>query len=301
MRAAAITGRTATPAWLPGVAGAYPPAGKKASNTCPAVDCDFSGSSAEVTSHWIETHHERITLQLCPLGNCRFRARSGKALQNHLMRRHRLTEEKAQALGQLPPLMELVLNQRYKDPGQVGPLTPAEYLPADALPFASKSDLQAQVEGVLSGRKEEAGKWLRFLSQPSEQPPPSPMDPGRHEEVPVETRPDDCGEPATVCGLPASLLLLPPPPPPPLVEPPAAEENVPSAEEPNHVAVKDIPLPSTSGATAKHEARTRSASSLSPVPEVTLDLERPTADPSGGRLSSKSLRGQLRSIDVAVE
>ena len=77
-------------------------------------------------------------------------SRKEGTMTNHWIKRHKLNGAKVKALQDLPPLVQLVDNRRFRDPGrEVGALTPPETEPWGALGHSVKGSLWLEVDQAL--------------------------------------------------------------------------------------------------------------------------------------------------------
>ena len=123
---------------------------KRRRQECPGMGCRFTGSQRELRGHWAEVHQPKVLLWLCPITECKYQSRKEGTMTSHWIKRHKLNGAKVKALQDLPPLVQLVDNHRFRDPGRdVGALTPPETEPWGALGHSAKGSLRLEVDQAL--------------------------------------------------------------------------------------------------------------------------------------------------------
>ena len=126
---------------------------KRKKQECPASGCHFTGGPRKLRGHWAEVHHPQVLLWLCPVGTCPYGARKESTMTTHWEKRHKLSFEKIKALEDLPSLVQLVDNRKYRNPGSgVTPLTAPETEPWGALGHNARGSIQLEVRRALATR-----------------------------------------------------------------------------------------------------------------------------------------------------
>ena len=126
---------------------------KRKKQECPASGCHFTGGPRELRGHWAEVHHPQVLLWLCPVGTCPYRARKESTMTTYWEKRHKLSFEKIKALEDLPSLVQLVENRKYRNPGSgVSPLMAPETEPWGALGHNARGSIQLEVRRALATR-----------------------------------------------------------------------------------------------------------------------------------------------------
>ena len=317
---------------------------KRMKQECPGSGCSFSGTLRELRGHWAEVHHPEVLLWLCPIGTCQYRSRKEATMSSHWSKRHKLGPSRIRALQDLPSLVQLVNNKKYRNPGDdVEPLTAPETEPWGSLMHSARGSLQLEVQRALttpaSGRQEPCSLPANRLPvqkestagpvQASLRFAPSSGD------IPVRSTPIV----AQCTPTPVAQASLHPAPPTP-----ASETVVISARDPRIVAIRQV--------TASAETPLRLSASpaivisspeeqaCAPEEDLTFEPQETSESPSCGEgpesavqpgptatpaqdfppageeqdnrgiqrsderpppLSTKTLRGQLRSLDNSVE
>ena len=126
---------------------------KRKKQEWPASGCHFTGGLWELRGHWAEVHHPQVLLWLCPIGICPYLARKESTMTTHWEKRHKLSFKKIKALEDLPSLVQLVDNRKYRNPGGgVTTLTALETEPWGTLGHNARGSIQLEVQRALATR-----------------------------------------------------------------------------------------------------------------------------------------------------